>query len=1120
MNARILASLLLGLAAILYSHNSLSQIEGIQEFNVIPPSPNAASFQKYVDIPMNYYTGRPSIGIPLYDIQMKQLSLPISLSYDAGGLKVEENASWVGAGWSLNAGGAISRTVKGLPDELNQGIRKGYLHYHLGYLANGSVDFGTVNDCSAEAPLTTSDPVNSVDSIAIGLRDLDPDIYYLSYPAGSSKFVFSRPDSTLTGAGVVELSKTDLSYIDHPFDSAAGFPTIAPSDSSYVWIIEDDKGVTYKFTKAEKTEVQSDCGTAVSAYDGWMDYYQSTWYLTEMSLGNEWIRFDYESETLTYDINMSESSKFKVAGSAGGTQIVNTFCEFNTTVTALRLSEITTSNNYRVVFEADTAARADLTGAHRLKSMRVWKTDGTSDLHLVRGFDFDNDQYFGSSAKLKLDSVLPVDQSGDSISGHSFDYFDPSNVPAVTSTSQDLWGYYNGATNGTSMIPEYRSPLYHVNRSSAVNRNSVLTHTRKGTLKKITYPTGGYTEFEYELHQQWNTNLMTTYSYSARAESPGTTADTIAFTVATAAAATIIEDGLQNDDFGFTEIWVKDPQTDIYNPTSLTSTGFGRFDLPAGDYKLYAEHTSSTFSEITLEFEQYGAGAETIGGLRLKHMKFTDPAQATSVTKVFEYADTTGLSSGKLFSVPLLGGHTTMNLEGSIGGSGGTVCFEGSTRTDVHVSKASMIPLGLYNGSHIGYSMVKEYNIDEANLTQTITNAMKEMGMTEHTFINDANTPSFFPYVQTSFNGYKNGKKLKETNYRLNGSTLEAIRETDYIYSSSIVEDKVEGLNLKYKATKFCYDCGNVPGVELYASNTYRIKSMHHALSEVVTKEYEATGTLQTSSKYSYNTSNSYLLFAEQRTEWSDGNFQRDTLLRTPGKPALVTEVKKYVSPVSSFSQQTQIGGQKTSYNGTLPEEFQIWDSNSGNYYLARDFDYDSNLNLTSVADFDSTAGFRTSHIWGYDNESVIAQVTNADEDEIFHTSFEDATTNTSTDSKTGNLSHYNVSYTVVLPSAGTYILTYWEKDGSGDWTYKEQTVSANTAIGGTGLKIDEVRLCPADAQMTTYTYKPGFGVTSVTDPNNITVYYEYDDFGRLKLVKDHEGNILSLNQYKYHNEN
>ena len=89
---------------------------------------------KFIEVPVSQYTGIPNISVPIYNIKMQQLSLPISLSYHAGGLKVEQEASWVGAGWSLNAGGNINRTVRGPPDEylpngnVNSMGKKGYFY--------------------------------------------------------------------------------------------------------------------------------------------------------------------------------------------------------------------------------------------------------------------------------------------------------------------------------------------------------------------------------------------------------------------------------------------------------------------------------------------------------------------------------------------------------------------------------------------------------------------------------------------------------------------------------------------------------------------------------------------------------------------------------------------------------------------------------------------------------------------------------------------------------------------------------------------------------------------------------------------------------------------------------
>ena len=67
----------------------------------LPPSPDAATLGKYGDIPVNLYNGLPSINIPVYDIRERDVTVPISLSYHASGIHVEEEPGWVGLGWAL-----------------------------------------------------------------------------------------------------------------------------------------------------------------------------------------------------------------------------------------------------------------------------------------------------------------------------------------------------------------------------------------------------------------------------------------------------------------------------------------------------------------------------------------------------------------------------------------------------------------------------------------------------------------------------------------------------------------------------------------------------------------------------------------------------------------------------------------------------------------------------------------------------------------------------------------------------------------------------------------------------------------------------------------------------------
>jgi YD repeat-containing protein len=100
-------------------------------------------------------------------------------------------------------------------------------------------------------------------------------------------------------------------------------------------------------------------------------------------------------------------------------------------------------------------------------------------------------------------------------------------------------------------------------------------------------------------------------------------------------------------------------------------------------------------------------------------------------------------------------------------------------------------------------------------------------------------------------------------------------------------------------------------------------------------------------------------------------------------------------------------------------------------------------------------------------------------------------------------------------PAGGAYKLTYWKHSSPNGWQYIEDTMTNDKTIGGTGIIIDEVRAYPEHATMTTFTYDPLKGMTSSTDANGNTTYFEYDAFSRLKLTRDSNGKIV--NHYTYH---
>ena len=83
MKKRILFHLIL-MKMLLIGTNLFGQ--GIQHQTITPPTPEATVFGKFGDIPVSFFTGTPNISIPIWEVNMKSLSLPISLSYHASGV--------------------------------------------------------------------------------------------------------------------------------------------------------------------------------------------------------------------------------------------------------------------------------------------------------------------------------------------------------------------------------------------------------------------------------------------------------------------------------------------------------------------------------------------------------------------------------------------------------------------------------------------------------------------------------------------------------------------------------------------------------------------------------------------------------------------------------------------------------------------------------------------------------------------------------------------------------------------------------------------------------------------------------------------------------------------------
>ena len=108
-------------ACAIFAIGAIAQTVDLQfaptELKQVGPSPQAAAMTRYADAPVSYSLGLAQVSIPLYEIKSRSLTLPLSLSYNSSGVRVDEVSGPAGLNWNLEAGGVITRTVIGLPDE-------------------------------------------------------------------------------------------------------------------------------------------------------------------------------------------------------------------------------------------------------------------------------------------------------------------------------------------------------------------------------------------------------------------------------------------------------------------------------------------------------------------------------------------------------------------------------------------------------------------------------------------------------------------------------------------------------------------------------------------------------------------------------------------------------------------------------------------------------------------------------------------------------------------------------------------------------------------------------------------------------------------------------------------
>lgn len=563
MKTSPLSKQLLSVFLLLTSIVTYSQVTGtasslIKAYAV--KSPDAASMEKHLEVPVTQYTGQANISIPLYTVASGDLNVPISISYHTSGIRIEEEASSVGLGWSLSAGGMISRTIRGSDDLIPQ---KGSLfNSDLSVLRSASpsnVSGGNTSSFNSDnsfwvqkdnytlfgvTGLNSSPNFNqSLYSATFRLNqatsstcntteeyDGEPDLYSFSFPGHSGKFVITNEYENSNEYKVYLINQEDklVKFVNNDKTGESGFE-ITTSDGFKYYFKHKEIQQT-KTGRFQVGKVNEPTYFAENNYEPQQcaKKHISAWHLTSMlSPKGDSIIFHYKTINVQ-DLNEANNalpSRVQTitintvpAGNMGSTPMDPNERAFSWRLTETRtwpaiLENITFENGY---VEFQNEPRIDLRGqnASRLKSILV-RTDSsnvTEQYDFLYGyFDSQSNSPDYISKRLRLDQIIKKGANNVANPPYRFSYNTNNGIlPDKNSYAQDFWGFYNGKNNN-DIVPAGTSfpPLKHTlipatisfMQLEAADRTPEEQMMKIGTLSKITYPTGGIHEYITEAHR-------------------------------------------------------------------------------------------------------------------------------------------------------------------------------------------------------------------------------------------------------------------------------------------------------------------------------------------------------------------------------------------------------------------------------------------------------------------------------------------------------------------------------------------------------------------------------------------------------------------------------------------
>jgi hypothetical protein len=1139
MNGRsILLYLLLLLPRLLLAQIGPSVPTPKSNVNIIPPSPEAANLGKYGDIPIGYYTGSISTSIPISEIKSGKISVPVSLDYNSGGgVKVSEVANNIGLGWSLSAANVVTRAVASKADD----VAGGFLSTITSYTPQFLDPFSNYTAPQANAHL------KDLYKIANSCIDFQPDIFYYNFAGYSGKFFFDWNGQIVNESS----SPIKITYL-------------TGSMGIKQWSITTPEGLQYTFATTEETISQNPLAEQNGICNSSTQDFTSSWYLTKiMDTDSNMVSFSYEpysykmfnttSHSVTVNMDNQLSLFNEIIGgysecpSSGQTRndvfhlgIVNNGPQYASQLLQyfqLRLKTITSSDGGQITFNYQTD-RQDVAGLLSVSQFKMVDNIKLSSSGVeLKTWSLNHDY---SSGRLTLKGVTETGVQGQPDKSYKMNY--SGGIPSITSFGVDHWGYCNGREDNPSLVPSFVTLLPDMTGSNIPGGIAQIYHGAdrevdtlaclSGLLTKITYPTGGYSEFVYEAHETGkvqNKNIVDFklhprhWMYKAAIADgipPGTIEQTNVDTFHVNQTTNVLFnysayiDNVQSLDH-MPEMFIKQKQgnsfvtikTKQYNFTTAgtTTTPGNQFEsetiqLTPGIYTITAKATRYNILSNTPEQANISAIYEfvdttinlekiPVGGARIKTINNFDPYSGVVNSKKISYIvpDTPSATSGVIYSLPDYVYSTDVSTDvichfDDQGGVVGTdapnnVPFTYTVQQEVH-SAHNNYQLGSTSGSHIGYEWV------------TVTeqgNGKKEFHFTSPALYSDF-IDDVYPFMPPSFSkAYKTGLLVDEKNYASSGSNYILKQAKKNVYDFSETSVRAYGVSFRGSndlmelfATEVLGDASKYPPrAALFEIDNFDMTSGYaKTISETETNYFP--GPVTTTVSKTYHPVVKQLIQTESTVN-SDGKqtTQKYTYpVDEQASPVISAMINKNMVGIplatKTFVNNNLSATEKKTYGLFNANKIALQKLETSTYSapLETEITYDSYDNKGHLLSYTSRGNIKGAVLWGYNNSYPVVELKHIDVAAL----------------NAFMISNSNIQSTLNNPPTDQALRN----------------------------AIQQIRANFPNAMITGYTYKPLVGMTSQTDVNNRVTFYEYDTMGRLARVKDKDGNILKQNSYQY----